>query len=149
MSRPLAAQIPKSEWSDIEELLNLPQELEPIADAIQKSRWMLELEDDWDGEGNPGYSEATWSRAVRFLLRNALSLWQERGVSVSAPAIHNGPEGNIDIYWETSKRSRLINVPAKSDEPASFYGHDAQGKEVKGTLDLSDTNQWLMMWQME
>ena len=109
---------------------------------------MLALEDDWDGEGSPSYQEETWKRAVTFLLENALSLWNEKGIRIQAPAIHNGPEGSIDLYWETADRKLLINVLADAQEAATFYGYDSR-QEVKGILQLSAQNRWLILWQME
>src|SRR5262249_55164350 len=49
--------------------IEVPRELCPIADAIERSRGMLDLEDDWDGEGSPAYQQEDWERAVRMLLR--------------------------------------------------------------------------------
>ncbi|MBW4618835.1 MAG: hypothetical protein KME17_05690 [Cyanosarcina radialis HA8281-LM2] len=128
--------------------IRIPDRLNYLADIVEKSRSILELQDDWDDEGSPGYSEQTWERAVTFLLENAVSLWQEKGFCVTAPAIHNGPEGSIDIYWETDNRKLLINVPADRNKLADFYGYDSLGREVKGMLKLSEPNEWLLLWQM-
>ena|SRR5579863_1747211 len=108
MLRQPSVQGPETKWDPVD----IPSSLNHVADAIEKSRWMLELEDDWDGEGSPAYSTETWRRAASFLLKNALSLWQDRGARIDAPALHNGPEGSIDIYWETADRKLLINVSA-------------------------------------
>lgn len=113
-----------------------------LRDAIEESRSILTLEENWDGEGSPGYSEETWKRAVDFLWDNALFLWREYGVKCGAPAIYGGPRGTIDLYWKTETRSLLINVPGKSgkegdggDERITFYGCDKQRNiEVKGYL---------------
>jgi hypothetical protein len=127
----------------------LPQELTYLSKVIEKSRWMLDLRDNWDDEGSPAYTEKTWKRAMTFLLKNAVALWQEKQLLINAPAVHNGPEGSIDIYWETPSKKLLINVPSDDSEPVKFYGYDTRGNEVKGTLNLSETNQWLILWQME
>ena len=42
-----------------------------IQRAIRESCRILDLEEDWDGEGSPAYSKETWRRALQFILRNA------------------------------------------------------------------------------
>lgn len=63
------------------------------------------------------------------------------------PTIYNGPEGSIDILWETADHRLLINVPKDTGKPASYYGYNSCG-ELKGTFETSDINRWLMlmMW---
>jgi hypothetical protein len=115
----------------------VPSSIQPIMTAVKAARWMLSLKDDWDDEGSPGYAEETWERTGRFLLSNALALWQD-GILIDAPAVHNGPQGSIDIYWDSPKRTLLINVPAATGENGTFYGRDAQGSEIRGCLDFSE-----------
>ena len=141
--------VARMQWSDTVLDVAVPPELSAVTDAIEKSRAILQLKDNWDGEGSSGYTEDTWNQAAQFLFENALRLWNERGIAVSAPAIYNGPEGSIDIYWGALDRKLLINIPANSEEPATFYGQDSSDHEIKGNLRLSDKNEWLMMWQME
>jgi hypothetical protein len=120
---------------------SLPPSLSHIAAAIVASRSMLELDDDWDGEGSPGYSAATWRRAVGLLLTSALVLAEDRELTVPRPNIRKGPLGSIDLHWQTAARELLVNVPAKADEPADYYGDDrAGGHVVKGTLDPDEEN---------
>ncbi len=121
----------------------------PVADAIEESRRILELEDNWDGEGSPGYLESTWNRAVEFLMTNALALWEDHHIAVDAPAVHNGPNGSIDIYWKTPGGSLLFNVPPENVGDVSFYGSNKEGGEIKGSLRLDRDNRWLVCWQTE
>lgn len=121
--------------------------------AIQGSRNIMELEDDWDEEGSPGYSQSTWNRAVKFLLANALILWRRHKVCFGAPRILPGPYGSIDLHWRTPKRELLINVPADAEEPASYYGDDREeGTEnaIRGKkLDSSPDSEWIFLWLMK
>src|SRR6266516_1433751 len=41
--------------------------LKPLEEAIEQSRRLLSLKDDWDGEGALGYNKVTWVRATDFL----------------------------------------------------------------------------------
>lgn len=138
--------IPESQARAILDL-QVPRSLWHIADAVDKSRCMLELKEDWDGEGSPAYTHETWECASRFLLTNALELWEEFHELVAAPDVHNGPEGSIDIYWKTGNGTLLINIPPGPSVNASFYACDQNGQEIRGTLSLNSDNRWLLLWQ--
>lgn len=44
---------------------------ENITVAIERSRRIYELEDNWDESGSSGYKRETWTRAVKFLKLHA------------------------------------------------------------------------------
>jgi hypothetical protein len=115
-----------------------------LEQTIDQSRSILKLGDDWDGEGSPGYSRATWERAVSFLHRN-LDSWSGYAVP-PLPHIDPGPGGAIDIDWRAPRRELLITIPAQEDTPAEFYGDNRSGEALKGFLDLTADNQWLVQW---
>ncbi len=117
--------------------------------VIEESRHLLELGDDWDGEGGLGYAEETWSRAIRFLTDNVLRLQHLTQQSVIIPFIDPGPYGSIDIHWRTDKCELLINVPQESDKPLGFYGDNFGSSSIKGKLDTSENNEWIMLWLMK
>jgi hypothetical protein len=128
----------------------VPGPLRYLADEMAASRQMLDLSDDWDGEGSPGYAEATWQRAVTFLLAGATQLWGDQGIVVAAPEILPGPNGSVDLHWRTPDRELLVNVPADVDAPARYYGDHGGGLHpIEGTLDVSAVNHWLLMWLTE
>lgn len=125
----------------------LPPQLGHVVGAIEKSREMLDLPDNWDDEGSPAYDEATWRRAITFLVSNMFGFWQEHGVFPEVPTIDQGPLGSIDLHWQTPTRELLINVPVATDEPIDFYGDDGHdGHQVKGMLDPDETGLWLLRW---
>ncbi len=130
----------------------LPSALRDVETAIQESRTLLDLKDDWDGEGSRGYAASTLERATEFLLTNVLSLWKSQRAYVPAPVIGPGPDGSIDINWQFTARKLLVNVPADADKPATFYGSDRVSRDklarnvIEGCLDTSVQNQWLLMW---
>lgn len=125
----------------------LPAPLASFAAPIVASRAMLDLEVDWDGEGSPGYAEATWLRAVRFLLANALGFYDDYGLAVPAPKVGKGPYGSVDLHWRVPGRHLLMNMPVEAGEPGDFYGDDgAGGQQVKGSFDPDEEYPWLMMW---
>lgn len=117
-----------------------------IAEVIESSRKILDLKDDWDEEGSPGYKEPTWYRAIQFIRNVALSFRQSAGFWVEPPRILPGPKGSIDIHWKTSKRELLINIPESDEEPADYYGCGSFQDAVKGKLDTSLPNEWILLW---
>ncbi|HSH80759.1 MAG TPA: hypothetical protein VLA19_19700 [Herpetosiphonaceae bacterium] len=123
-----------------------PPNLPLVLQAIEESRWILDLADDWDGEGSPAYALDTWRRATEFLLNSILRQWEYFGVSISPPNIDPGPNGSVDLHWKTPTHELLINIPADSSEPAGYYGDSRAGRVTKGSLDTSTPNQWLLMW---
>lgn len=120
--------------------------------AIEKSRKLLELPNDWDGEGSPEYAFATWSKAVSFIQSSSISLWRDHKKSVDAPKILPGPDGSIDVLWKNEQRELLINFPVDADEAFAYYGDNAIGQIVKGELSPTASpasNQWLLLWLMQ
>jgi hypothetical protein len=133
--------------------LFLPAEINSLREAIEKSRYILELRDNWDDAGSIGYSESTWNRAQSFLMRNALKLWRAHKMRFDAPRILPGPEGSIDLHWKTADRELLINVPARARESIAYYGDDIrEGTEnaIRGKdLESSTDGEWIFLWLMK
>jgi hypothetical protein len=127
----------------------LNAKLNRILDTIHKSRKILDLENDWDDDGSPGYKQSTWKRATDFLLKNTSTLSKKCSICADAPRVLPGPDGSIDLHWQVNKHDLLINIPADENQLATYYGDNNEGCIVKGTLDTSASNQWLMMWLTE
>jgi len=121
-------------------------ELEPISNAIAESRALLDLDDDWDEQGSPRYSEQTWKRATKFLSKHALWFWTKFRIRIPAPRIAPGPHGSIDIYWKNDSAELLVNVPVDKNQPLTCYGDNKNGFKMSGTLKDSDYKQGLWLW---
>jgi len=120
-----------------------------ISAEIERSREILKLEPDWDGEGSPNYSEDTWNRAKDFLWNQAKWFSEQYHRAIGCPRIAPGPDGSIDIHWKTDTAELLINVPTDRSEPLSFYGDTKSGSHVKGSLKDSDYRQAMWLWLQE
>lgn len=129
------------DWSDWNQV-----PFAPIRQAIQASREMLDLPDDWDEEGSPQIQVNTWDRATIFVSRTTWSVFSSSGVVIDAPHISPGPEGSIDIHWNSDDYELLVNIPHDASRPAEFYGDDRSSFTIRGTLDPSTINQGLMQW---
>ncbi|MEK7255282.1 MAG: hypothetical protein AAB316_11090, partial [Bacteroidota bacterium] len=73
----------------------LPQELADLATAIDKSKYLLSLQKDFDGEGGEPYSTEVWMKAVRFISNYAAWLFRLFGKTIATPKIYHAPEGSI------------------------------------------------------
>jgi hypothetical protein len=121
-----------------------------INDIIKSSRVMLDLEQDWDGEGASPIAEPTWRRAVEFLRGTASTLWTKYNLRMEGPSLVPVPDGSIDLHWKLSGRELLINVPASTKEWATYYGDNRRGGNiVEGKLDTTAANYWLFVWLTE
>ena len=128
----------------------IPTEIKFLREAINKSRNILELKDNWDDEGSVGFSEFTWRRAEGFLMKNAMRLWRSHQKCFDPPKISGGPEGSIDLHWKTDNRELLINIPASSEDPIGYYGDDraeettdaVRGKDLESSPDA----EWIFLW---
>jgi hypothetical protein len=130
--------------------LRLPAPLQNLEAGIASSRSLLDLADDWDDAGSPGYDEATWQRAVAFLASGVWRLWDDYHVQTDLADVLPGPQGSIDLDWRVRGHELLINVPADPSQPIGYYGDDgAGGKKIKGTLDPTAPNRWLLAWMAE
>jgi hypothetical protein len=102
---------------------------------IERAKRILDLEDNWDGEGSPGYSEDTFHRAIAFLTTHAKWLWESCRVRLPVPRIGPGPDGTIDLHWKQPSWELLVNIPADANEPATFYGDNYGAQKIRGSLD--------------
>jgi len=101
-------------------IANLPQELNAIFNSIQRSKYILELEENWDSEGAKSYKKSTWIKAIHFLVNYSKEIFESIGKIIEPPRITHGPDGSIDILWKNTNYRLLINIPADTDNIASF-----------------------------
>ena len=103
-----------------------------LEQEIRSSRRLLDLGDDWDGDGSPGYDERTWDCAVGCLRRHAEWLRATLKRAMPVPSIDPGPAGAIDILWENDEYTLLLRVPPTAEGSIEFYGRRVAGGETRG-----------------
>ena len=111
-----------------------------IADAISSSRWILNLNDDWDEKGSPGYEQTTWQRACDFLVRQAKFARESHKRNLPAPRILPGPDGSIDVHWKMPQFELLVNIPedpSKLCETSVEIRHVVEHPVSRYTVELS------------
>ncbi len=117
----------------------LPLELSFLFKTMDKSQYILELEDDWDDAGGEKYEETTWKNAMLFLTRYAKNLFNDFNIIINSPKIYHGPKGSIDILWEPSAYRLVINIPKEGDK-AMFYADDYKDQITEGVFHLDGFN---------
>jgi hypothetical protein len=92
-------------------MTNIPDHLRSLSSTIEESRYILDLRKGWDDGGSLMVTEQTWKRATGFLEKLTERLWSEKKLLMVMPSIMQGPNGSIDLHWETDEYELLINVP--------------------------------------
>ncbi|MCH7928245.1 MAG: hypothetical protein IID03_09750 [Candidatus Dadabacteria bacterium] len=130
---------------DDEIILEIPPKFDELFKSIEKSKYILDLEDDWDDEGSPAYDKTTWIRAIKFIYNYTKKIYDERGKVIEPPKISQGPEGSIDILWKKESYRLLINIPLDYHKPGSFYGDDYHDVQFKGPIKTNNDSRWLAL----
>ena len=123
-------------------VVELPNQFYALYNAIEESKYILELEENFDNEGSPPYEESVWRKAVKFITSFTLWMFEKTKKVIDAPEIHDGLNGSIDILWEQANYILLINIPKEPDKPLSFYGSDHKLANNKGTFPPFDPSKY-------
>jgi hypothetical protein len=124
-----------------------PPHPDALEQAIESARQLMTLSSGWDDEESPGYTIGTLDRAAAFL-RTEAAILRKAGAAMAIPLIQPGPEGSIDLHWQTQSWELLVNIPADPQESVGFYGDDYGTGVVKGTLP-HPINIGLLRWLMK
>ena len=117
-------------------IAELPLKLGELYKEIEKSKYILQYENNWDDEGSIGYAAKTWERGVQFITDYAKWTLDNMSIAIPTPKIYPGPHGSIDILWKGSNYKLLVNIPKDTNKDASFYG-DCEWEKIKGTFNPS------------
>ena len=101
------------------------QAIDKIVDAAEER--ILDLEEDWDGQGSPAFEKQTLDAIRDFLFE----LVKESEFSVVKQVwIVPFSGGSIDLQWQTEHFDLLINFCA--DGNVTYYGKDTSGHSIRG-----------------
>ena len=120
------------------------QALDHIEKAIDRSRYVGELGDNWDEAGAQAIAPRTWQRAVTFLRESAAALLKDCGIVIEAPRILPGPEGTVDLHWQNGRFLLLINITSVG--AADFYGETPTGLSLRGEFIPELHQQGILSW---
>ncbi len=97
--------------------------------AIEKSKYILDLENNWDEEDSFGYEEETLNRAYSFLRRHFEEANRDFSTNtLDIPNIYHGRDGGIDILWDKENLRLLTHVPKDENSEVTLYGEKGATK---------------------
>ncbi len=104
----------------------LKYELKHIASYIVKSKYLLELKDDWDDENSLSTNLETYLKAVKFIIDYSSYIFEDKGSSViiEPPDIDILKDGAIVVNWETKSASFTIIFEKNSTGISYYYAKD-------------------------
>lgn len=106
-----------------------------LENAILKSKYILELKDDWDDEGSVGYTIDSLISAIDFVLKfNNWIVSISRG-TLYTPKFHHGPKGTIDIEWSENNFRLFVNID-KINNKGTFYSDTSFMQSTEGEFKL-------------
>lgn len=104
-----------------------------LEESIEKSKYILELKDDWDDEGSPAYNKEVYDKCIDWVVN-----YFKRADLV--PDIYHGPEGGIDVLAENDKYRLFFYLHPNKE--CSFYKDYKTDKNIfeHGYFDFIYTN---------
>lgn len=125
--------------------ITVPYYLSQIKDEIERSRYIMGLNDNWDENGAYAIDSGVWEMAVKFMLNYSKYIYEKFRVIISPARIDPGRDGSIDLLWRTDRYRMLVNIP--KNDSVSYYGDDyTDNNSIKGTVDVYDTKDFLASW---
>lgn len=125
-----------------------PTQLQDVLNEIIDSKYILDLNDDWDGEGSPSFSKELYQDAIQFLIDYSIALFNVYNIVMDVPEINPCRNGSIDISWRSSLVRLLINFKQVAGETKIlFYRDHYQNKQSnKGDLSLNNIDESFLIW---
>ena len=115
-----------------------------MEEEIEAAKYILRIENDGETDYFVPYSRTTLACAADFLRRQMIHAHSAHVVSMGVPQIGPADGGSVDLFWEKSDRTLLINFPS-SGELASYYGKKPKS-EISGRFDPSEARADLVIW---
>jgi hypothetical protein len=120
------------------------EEWRAMEEEIKAARYILQIENDTEADDFVHYSQTTLTCATEFLRRQMIHAHSARVVGMGVPQIGPADHGSIDLFWEKSGSTLLVNFPS-SGGFASYYGKKPKS-EISGRFDPSEARADLVIW---
>ena len=134
----------------LDKSFSLNRKLTNIYKAIQNSKNLLDLKEDWDDEGALACSPKTYLRAIEFLVRYSNEVLITYNIIIDFPEINLAKNGSIDLEWRNENYILLINFINSKELDIHYYGEDSISKTIiKGFIDYKSINKDLAFWMQK
>ena len=123
---------------------------------LNRFGWILDIEDNFDGEGSPKYNLSTLKRAGDFLYRHDINY--EKAFDDYTVDIMPGPYGSLDVSLSYEGVKKVyINFPENSTKDCNYYGDNLnyvknssyillKPEKISGVIKEDKIYNWLLMW---
>lgn len=117
--------------------LKIPISSKSLIAILEKAKYILRLEEDWDDEGAMPYSIDSWKAGAQFLISFYSWLHVNAKGSLHNPKMHHGPNGTIDIAWNEDNFRLFINID-KENNVGTFYSDTVNNQYSEGQFSLTN-----------
>ena len=125
-----------------------PIGLRLLVQAVEASKHILNLADNWDEDGALPISPLIHETATRFLQNYAFFIFKKYKVVIETPAINPVKNGSIDLEWHTPTVQLLINI--RDTQNAYFYGDYYNNiNPVKGSVSTQKIEPFFATWMLK
>lgn len=98
------------------------KKIKDIEDTLDKyTSHLLDLEDNWDGQGASSYKLDTIQRTKRFV-RAIMDYFTDQRIEISIPKVLPVPNGSLDISWKNNYYRLIINISEDPHHLVEVYG---------------------------
>jgi hypothetical protein len=128
----------KAIWHETKFLGRLNSPADGLEKEINESKYILTQKLDPENDGSLFYSEQTWIRAIKYIIKYSNYIFSKEQQSILVPKIYHGPDGSIDFYWQFPHFNMLLNI---SDQASgSFSGDDNGINKFNGFFNPDEPN---------
>jgi len=120
-------------YSVFDTKIRINNDLKEIVNLLVKSQKILDLEDNWDGNGSQKISLESWRSTAYFLIGYSKKIFKDYGYIIDIPKIYPSIDGSIDIAWEKESYGFMINIDA-SGEIANYYVDNKADQMAQGVF---------------
>jgi hypothetical protein len=126
----------------------IPNQLKSIALAINESKWICNLKEDWDYDGASIIDKEIYLSAIDFLINYSIDIFKKTGIVINTPEINPCKDGSIDLSWRTTTARMLVNIRKTVDELLAYYYGDLSNNKspIKGNVHLDSVYEHLATW---
>lgn len=116
-----------------------------LINELRDSIEILNLGDNWDGEGSQGYQKKTWKKMVNFLQEMAFKYFIDTNLYLNSPLVYPGSKGDLDVHWKTKEFELFLSIPQSDDDPIIYYGDDYKKNVIEGSFE-KDNFEEILSW---